>query len=1771
MKQYIKYLCAVLLAIGTNAHAWATTETLDFAQCWGIGTSAYENGTYSFGGYAIEGNSVKYNTYSPEHLMLNYYRENDGQRVAWGSVILPHFSGVISSILVSTPSNSGSGTRTIQLYVNGVLQATSSGIAASSSYTFTSLSIAANSTVELRNSTTDNEFHLASIVITHNGSQLGQATPADGTIAIVVDGCGTVSASNNPVAHDATSTLTATPASGWAFDYWEITTTQGLCENWQFEQDEFYVGNVSPNNTSATTVTLTNNTYASVFKVVAHFVETTCTKTPTITFTTSGTIEKKVGAAIFTNAATVKFSGSATGQTITYSSSNESIAIVDDNTGEVLVADDAVGSATITASVAESGDYCAQSASYTINVTGYNVTYHFPTCATNKPTNKKNYFGSLTLPTGLAVDGYQFVGWTTNGSYSNGATPPTLQGASITVSANVDLYAVWRKVSSKFVKCDKNTAITEGDYVFCTNYTGTAVVMTNTLDNNKRMTTDGSSYTFDGDGNLSCNEEDYIWHISGSTGNWVVYNASSGKYLSANNGTTGSTDRQMRLADNSSTNYEKWIIAQKDASTVPYQIRNKGRVAANAGDYGINVNSGKIGWLNNATGSFYLFKRTSTVNAYTINPDCDAAEYTVTFSLSTAPAGTIVSASATGATFSSPVLAPVLAGATVSINVTTVPTGYTFTRWEVSSGGASLTSSATVAGNGFEMPGANVVLTPVFTPIDYTITYKDKGGSAFSGAETPSPTVHTYGTETTLPTEFTKTVGGVDYVFMGWYDDSGCTEGHQITSVSATTQDITVYALWVHFEDPLAWCPEPEMTITGTTYITSMYHADNGGMVRGSAQLTVNARNMGINESITLTSDNSDVYFSLLNTDNIKRTAADKKPKTSITLTTDANGKLNGDEGQTVYVHYMPSAWGDGSISDVTVTATYAVPDPDVVRTGHVYVRSMPAQFVMAAKVGDKWYALPNNVTEASNPQPLLIDVNETTWRASAPATAGFAMWPVETTNSDVAAYTEKGAWLRFAGNEGKALWANNSASGYTIKIDASNNPMNNLYVTGDAYMWEVTTTPQNALDPTAGTWIYNLQNHQTNNGNYLNIKTADVVWGTYNAANQLTKDIYLLPLDVVTPANMTVMEWAPTEIALKCADNTVLTGVTIGGEAVGGAALANLTGDIMKLSGLPNLWNKKMQLMIINVTESGVPKKLILNVPFIVTDTKSAIDLRSSATGSSQEARNVAIRNIDVVVRNGAQLDVTTAKDNATACTFNNLYIYPGGKVNISDNNLNVRNVYLRGGFSWLDATPDFRLPQMLVASGKSLVGISGSGNGVYYDLTADNEIYYMIALPKDVLLNDVTNEEGTRKFKAWIKRYDGARRVNDPHGNDWVGDVTTIQRGIGYEIAIRPSNSRRYGILRFPLLKGTAWQGESDATPPVTAHGIERYNANPPTVTANNVGWNLMGNPFFCALKGNNVNIEPRGLKQHLTNGTWDGTYEWDDGEVKYFTIPNKADYDYTDVRAEDEKLDAFYPFFVQVTTTAANPTLNFSTNENRALKAKRKSPYLSNQTEELKLDFTLSSEYGLNDMMGVNIDFEYSARFDLEDKEKTLVPGHDKLKIYTLSDGYRIAFNSLPDSSLTALPVGFIAAEGGWMTLSLKQMSDLRDIEHIILIDTEERLEWDMIRDSYEFYTPAAPEGNDTRFILSVKKKVKDIGTAVNNIGNLAHVTAIGYDGAIVIYGLSSKARVWLYDMTGKLIHQTANKDSKLTIDNLPTGVYNLRIVTDNEAITLRTIVR
>ena len=122
-----------------------------------------------------------------------------------------------------------------------------------------------------------------------------------------------------------------------------------------------------------------------------------------------------------------------------------------------------------------------------------------------------------------------------------------------------------------------------------------------------------------------------------------------------------------------------------------------------------------------------------------------------------------------------------------NVTVTAVANeGYEFDRW-TEDGNTDAVRTFTVTGN--------MTYTATFKQAvqEYNIIYKDKGGAAFSGVHASGyPTVHTYGTATTLASATKE-----GYNFLGWFLNPDCT-GSAVTTLAATayTSDITLYASW---------------------------------------------------------------------------------------------------------------------------------------------------------------------------------------------------------------------------------------------------------------------------------------------------------------------------------------------------------------------------------------------------------------------------------------------------------------------------------------------------------------------------------------------------------------------------------------------------------------------------------------------------------------------------------------------------------------------------------------------------------------------------------------------------------------------------------------------------------------------------------------------------------------------------------------------------------------------------------------------------------------
>lgn len=844
----------------------------------------------------------------------------------------------------------------------------------------------------------------------------------------------------------------------------------------------------------------------------------------------------------------------------------------------------------------------------------------------------------------------------------------------------------------------------------------------------------------------------------------------------------------------------------------------------------------------------------------------------------------------------------------------------------------------------------------------------------------------------------------------------------------------------------------------------------------------------------------------------------------------------DGTFAKDIYFAYAPTSHGDGSVTVPTFTVRCDGFEQVFNADGSLLkVRSMPNSFAIAAKVGNTWHVLPADMGNSNGTQKskiIRVDDNTNPTTAYTDDANAYRLWPIKGPTSDD--FKAHGSYLRFSmpNNSNYALGA--SSSGNTeigvydgLTLTASNGATGTV----GRCNWDVTTTEEVSGGVTY--FKYTL-NHPYNTRNLV---LSSQKWGMFTGA---TTELRFLKIEEINEANLSIMEWGANNLVFRYpgSGTIALTGVSIDGTAVGTATMERIaSSDLYTISGLSTLQANPSKLLQIVITETvsavNTVKESIFTIPFIIAngETRNNTYLRDLMDGGSADARNAIAQTVDVVVRQGGKFETTN-----TTSKFKDLYIYPGGKAELAHSVAHLENIYLRGGFCWL--SNDFALPQLKATDGISITGLGNSGNGVFYDLYLDNNPY-MMALPKDVALSAVTNEEGGSDWDAWVKGYSGKGRVSTPKVSGWIyawniSPGTHLYRGKGYEIGISPRNNRPYGILRFPLQTSSAWDNETACAPDVVAWGMTGGELND-GITANNAGWNFIGNPFFTAY--NNTSAESiiiaDSLTQHLDdNGNWNGKYDWATSyKVKYFTIPQYTYDEYFDVRAMPYKLDAFYPFFVQVSSgTEASPaSLTFGT-ANRALKMPKRYSYKT-APREVFVDFSLTDEHEHSDVAGLSISDIYSAGFDGDDKEKTIVNGTQFMKVYTLVEEYRVAFNSLPeDEAAQPIPVGYIAPEAGYYTFALPEDMDDSEIEYVWLTDYEKTTQTDLLTEDYRFYSVSGQF--EDRFAIHAILKNK--GTTVDieevGIGNGQTEAPLKfiYQGQIFIM-----LRGAIYDITGRRV--------------------------------------
>ncbi len=902
----------------------------------------------------------------------------------------------------------------------------------------------------------------------------------------------------------------------------------------------------------------------------------------------------------------------------------------------------------------------------------------------------------------------------------------------------------------------------------------------------------------------------------------------------------------------------------------------------------------------------------------------------------------------------------------------------------------------------------------------------------------------------------------------------------------------------------------PEIVINGKVKVTSAASQ----AVKSMTTLSVSAINIST-ANLTVSSNNSAFTFCL--TQNGSYTSSVNIPVVS-----------NRVNVTPIYVAYTPTATTDG-IENAIVTVSDGAGTPTSVSTvsGDVQGRHLPAQFVIAAKAGSEWVALTAKISKMSTQDAIPIKVDNTTTPTKASVAMNTSEYSLLGLPSNNSRYATNGIAVHLYSNQtSKVLNATKSTSIKTA-INTGANATN--AATSDSclfYEWKLLSEDLVHYTVTNCNILGGLASNRV-----LGYSTGSGKWGMYTASNA-NQDIFLLPIEtVLTDLDMEVMEWSTTGMALRfngTAPSSIK--VTLGGSTSTAKTLTNLSSsDIYTVSGLDLTANNCEVMQITDGSDAS--KGTLVRKPILVNS-----DVNGSAYTSSP-GRDVC-ENCDIVILSNGKLTANENKASNDHVSFANIYVYPGGKLVLDAKSLGAKQqVYVRGGYSWLN-TSTYALPELYLNGN---INFNGS-SGIIYDYYIQPYKYYQCALPYNSELAKITDEAGVDDFPSWLKHYDGSLRAADAQATSWAwysGEVvdakTVIPAGKGFIIAARPRQvtkvmNRPLAIIRFPLGNSAFnGSGEAEKSMTTTAHGIDGYNATPRTVTANNVGWNLIGNPYMATWKGN---IGHKQLNKDESSGSWNGSYVWDDADTKYITVMSAENgSSYNQYVASTTELKPFFPFFIQETASGGSGSVTFTLG-NRIKKAPA---YLRAAEEEreafVQIDMTDGDS---QDQTGMYVGDKYSDELDFDDLEKMFGSQTTTPRVWFMHEETRMAFEAMSEERAAgSVPMGYRAPVDGEYTFSLSDYSNLAEVEAVLLTDhVEGMIDYDLMQNDYIFSSSAAIY-NDARFTIRIimKEKKPGITTGTETI-DLKSERPIKFFRNDKLFILRNGV---IYDATGKQVRE------------------------------------
>lgn len=877
---------------------------------------------------------------------------------------------------------------------------------------------------------------------------------------------------------------------------------------------------------------------------------------------------------------------------------------------------------------------------------------------------------------------------------------------------------------------------------------------------------------------------------------------------------------------------------------------------------------------------------------------------------------------------------------------------------------------------------------------------------------------------------------------------------------------------------------EPIITLNGDVKVTSTATQS----VKAASVLTVSASNIATS-NLSITSDNAAFIVSPTTI-----TVVDKKVGvTPITIT------------------YKPTITSDG-----TETATITVSDGNEASESiTVTGRHLPENFVIAAKWGDNWYALPANMDSQSSTEGLLIEVDDAanpTKAIAAPNTTKYGLKSVYTSNSLGDRFANYGERLVFVENveestpvANKTLYngGGSGTSNTNILVYAQYANYSSENAQAPRYEWIPTTT--NLQDYT----LTSAHQFTKDDATLENARTVSLdnhgEFGTLLQNKAYNGMVRLLPVDnFYGPAELQVVEWKANSVSIMYTGAGTKATTKVGNSESEVQLLSDNKIDhavyTLSTSDLTSATNQPLTITIKDNAEATIGA-ITITIPAIV-----ATNNTSTALGVTEENAKAT----SIVVLDGATLTADAIK-----YTYDDVTVYPGGKLVIGQSaQLGMYTLTLRAGSSWGAADYEHKYPQF-VLNNSATNAYSNSSGQINLDYVTTKEQYYTFVAPFDVKTKDIkypVDIYGSNVGKAnsgsfEFQYYDGEARAAGSPGWKVVeegAEGATLRAGQGYTFLGMPKKiagtRQKYGIHRIPMkvAAGIAQSHETaDQTVPLSVHLSAKNN---------NSGWNLVGNPYMSNVANLSNNDIQVGELVHTNdaNGNWTGGWHWDNPTTgqRFLVIPSNDGKSYEAVQASNATLPAFKNFFVQISNANANAmSIPVANRVERNLAPAR---YAEVRPErDVEVAIVIEQDEAHSDQLDFLLNDMYSAAFDFNG-DFTKMMNATNLNIYGVHTDDNLSFIAIDQhTAQQSIPIGYQVPAAGEYTLCISNKPYVmwNEIDALYVTDHEisPEVTVDLLHAPYEFSVNQA-ETNNERFTVSVRVKAKteNGATGLGNVG-------------------------------------------------------------------------